>query len=136
MKSGEVMRFTSYFQPSFTKLHAELLAKKAKLSLVVAEAFFERIVIDYPEELENLLLPENSRFFVYKGTSSLASVTVSERFVAITMIDKKGRRDQRFLISFEKSAIEWGKELFMYYRDLSEEIKKEDAARFISGSEK
>lgn len=136
LESGEVMRFTSYFQPFFAELHAELLKKKAKISLVVTEGFFERVVNDYPEELENFLLPENSRFFIYKGISSLASLTVSERFMAITMIDKKGRPDQRFLLSFEKSAIEWGKELFAYYMALSEEIRKEDAARFISGSGK
>ena len=136
MKSREVMRFTSYFQPSFAELHTELLRGKAKISLVVTEAFFERVVNDYPEDLTNFLLPEDSRFFVYNGVSSLASLTVTESFMAITMLDKKGRPDQRFLICFEESAIEWGKELFAYYRDLSEEIRKEDAARFISGSEK
>jgi predicted transcriptional regulator len=132
MKSREVMRFTSYFQPTFTKLNAELLNKKANISLIVTEGFFERAVNDYPEELENFLLSENSRLFVYKGCSSLASVTVTEKFMALTMIDKKGKLDHRFLISFGKSAIEWGKELFTYYRDMSEEIKKGDAARFIS----
>ncbi len=136
MKSRDVMRFTSYFQPSFPELHAELLMKQTNISLIVTEGFFERIVNDYPEELENFLLPENSRLFVYKGGSSLASVTVSERFMAITLIDKKGRPDQRFLISFEKKAIEWGKELCTYYRGLSEEIKNEDAARFLPGGEK
>ncbi len=135
MKSRDVMRFTSYFQPSFPELHSELLMKKTNISLIVTEGFFERIVNDYPEELENFLLPENSRFFVYKGVSSLASVTVSERFMAITLIDKKGRPDQRLLISFEKNAIEWGKELCTYYRGLSEEIKTEDVARLLSGNE-
>lgn len=124
MKSREILRFTSHFQPFFTELHAGLLKIDAKISLIVTEGFFERIVSDYPEVLESFLSPENPELFIYRRNPPLASLTVTERFMAITFLDKNGKLDQRLLMCFEKSAIEWGKELFMYYRGLSEEPGK------------
>jgi predicted transcriptional regulator len=38
------------------------------------------------------------------------------------MISKDGRYYNHEMVSFEKSALCWGQELFKYYRDMSEKI--------------
>ena len=40
------------------------------------------------------------------------------------MISKNGRYYNHEMVSFEKSALEWGKELSNYYRDMSEQVTK------------
>ncbi|WP_269850118.1 transcriptional regulator FilR1 domain-containing protein [Methanosarcina horonobensis] len=35
---------------------------------------------------------------------------------------KKGRLTTKFLISFEPAALEWGEELFVYYKERSKPI--------------
>jgi predicted transcriptional regulator len=61
----------------------------------------------------------------------VASLTVSEKFMALLLLNKKGKLDRNLLISFESEAIEWGKELFMYYRELSRKIPREETDSMI-----
>lgn len=121
LNSREIMRFTSYFQLPLVPIHAESMKKKRKAVFVVSKTFFERMMVDYPEVYETFL-PENSSLFVCSQLPKIISFTVTERFMSLMLFDKKGKFDQSLLISFEKSAIEWGKELFAYYLKLSEEV--------------
>nr|WP_304364393.1 winged helix-turn-helix domain-containing protein [Methanosarcina sp. KYL-1] len=126
LKSGEVMRFTSYFQPSFKSIHDIVIRNKAAVSLIVTSGFFERVVSDHPEELDKFLRPENSKLFIFNGSTTLASLTVTERFMALLLPDKRGKLDQRLLLSFEEKAIEWGKEMFLHLLDQSREVTGEN----------
>lgn len=128
--SKKIMRFTSYFQPPLIPLHAEVMKQKKPVSFVISRCFFERLVDDYPVELDIFLHSEYSKFFVYPGDPKIVSFTVTDRFVSLYLFEKNGKFDQRFLISFEKSAIKWGEDLFAYYRNSSEEVH-EDLVEYL-----
>ena len=49
------------------------------------------------------------------GEIELAGRLVTDRFISMSMISKDGRYYNHEMVSFEKSALEWGKELFNYY---------------------
>jgi Predicted transcriptional regulator len=42
--------------------------------------------------------------------------------MALWLFDKKGRFDGTTLISYEKSALKWGRELFTYYSSISKMV--------------
>jgi predicted transcriptional regulator len=63
---------------------------------------------------------------------SVASLTVTERFMAFLLLNNKGKLDRNLLISSESEAIKWGKELFMYYRDLSRKVSIDKVNYLIS----
>jgi len=131
-KSTEIMCFSSFFQPSFSGVAPDFLKKKPDSTFIFTKDFFERILRTPPEETEDLLLPNNSNLYVYEGTSSVVSLTVTERFMALLLPNKKGTLDRSLLISSDNEAIEWGKELFMYYRGLSRKVSGDEVNCLIS----
>ena len=131
-KSREIMYFSSFFQPCFSGFDQDFLTKRVTSTFIFSKHFFERIFSSHPEEAEDLLLPKNSSLYVYDGISSVISLTVTERFMALMLLNKNGKLDQSLLISSENEAIEWGKELFMYYMTLSKKISLEETDNLIS----
>lgn len=131
-KSTEIMYFSSFFQPCFSGFGPDFLEKRTTSTLIFTEHFFERVFSSQPEETEDLLLPKNSSLYIYDGISSVVSLTVTEVFMALMLLNKKGKLDQSLLISFESEAIEWGKELFIYYMALSKKIYRKETSYFSS----
>jgi predicted transcriptional regulator len=131
-QSTEIMYFSSFFQSSCSEFDLDFLKKKTDSTFIFTKDFFERMFSLHSEEAEDLLLPKNSNLYIYDGTSSLVSLTVTERFMALLLLNKKGKLDRNLLISSESEAIEWGKELFMYYRGLSRKVSREKKNCLIS----
>ncbi|WP_440946230.1 helix-turn-helix transcriptional regulator [Methanosarcina sp. T3] len=131
-KSAEIMYFSSFLQPSFSGFDPDFLKRKTDSTFVFTKNFFERILSLPSGETIDLMLADNSNLFLYGGTSSVVSLTVTERFMALMLPNKKGILDRNFLISFDSEAIEWGKELFTYYRDLSRKVSGDEVNSLIS----
>nr|WP_255679967.1 winged helix-turn-helix domain-containing protein [Methanosarcina sp. DH2] len=133
-QSTEIMYFSSFFQPSCSGFDQNFLKKKTDSTFIFTKNLFERVFSPHLEETEDLLLPKNSTLYIYDDTSSVVSLTVTERFMALLLLNKKGKLDRNLLISSESEAIEWGKELFMYYRGLSRKVSREKNNCPISGN--
>lgn len=129
-KSTEIRYFSSF--PCFSGFNQDFLKKKPASTFIFTKNFLERILNSHPEEADDLLLSENSNLYMHDGTSSVVLLTVTERFMALMLLNKRGKLDRNLLISFENEAIEWGKELFMYYRGLSREFSREETNSLIS----
>ncbi|MDY9926589.1 winged helix-turn-helix domain-containing protein [Methanosarcina sp.] len=132
-QSTEIMYFSSFFQPSCSGFDPNFLKKKTDSTFIFTKDLFERVFSPHLEETEDLLLPKNSNLYIYDDTSSVVSLTVTERFMGLLLLNKKGKLDRNLLISSESEAIEWGKELFMYYRGLSRKVSREKNNCPISG---
>ncbi len=131
-KSTEIMYFSSFFHPSFSGFDQDFLKKRTASTFIFTKNFFERIFSSHPEEAKELLSSASSNIYIYDGLSSVVSLTVTERFMALLLLNKKGKLDQSLLISSENDAIEWGKELFVYYRDLSKPTFREKTNWLLS----
>jgi len=121
-KSREIMHFSSFYQPVFSGLHPSLLDRNKDVTFVITKNISEKIFSLFPKKPGSSLSTENLDLYVYNGSSSIVSLTVTERFMALLLRDKKGKLDYRLLMSSESNAIEWGKELFIHYKDLSRKI--------------
>jgi len=131
-KSTEIMYFSSFFQPSFSGFDSNFLKGKTDSTFIFAKNFFERILSPPPGKTVDLMLPDNSNLYLYEGASAVVSLTVSESFMALLLPNKKGILDRSLLISYNNEAIEWGKELFMYYRGLSRKVSGDEVNFLIS----
>ncbi|WP_410508410.1 winged helix-turn-helix domain-containing protein [Methanosarcina hadiensis] len=131
-KSTEIMYFSSFFQPCFSGFDQDFLKKRTTSTFIFTNNFFERIFSSQPGETKDLLLPKNSSLYIYDGISSVVSLTVTERFMALMLLNKKGKLDQSLLVSSESEAIEWGKELFTYYIALSKKVSREETSYSFS----
>lgn len=122
--SKHVMTCASYFHPAYPKLYSELAEKGIEMSLVLTSSIFERMQKDSPEELKNIMGKENTRLFVYDGDINIPTVTVTDWFAYICFFDIEGKYDHKQIMSFDENALQWGNELFQYYRDMSQAVEK------------
>ena len=81
-----------------------------------------KLISDHRKDVEEFLNMENTRLFVCDNKIELASSIVTDLFMSLSMISKNGRYYNHEMVSFEKSALSWGQELFSYYMDMSEQI--------------
>lgn len=131
-KSAEILHFSSFFQPSFSGFAPDFLKRKTDSTFIFTKNFFERILNLPSGETVDLMRSDNSNLYLYGGTSSVVLLTVTDRFMALLLPNKKGMLDRNLLISFDSEAIEWGKELFMYYRDLSRKVSGDEVNNLVS----
>ncbi len=132
-KSTEIMYFSSFFQPCFSGFDQDFMKKRTTSTFIFTKDFFERIYGPNPEETECFLLPKSSNLYIYDGISSVVSLTVTDRFMALLLLNKKGKLEPNLLINSKTEAIEWGKKLFMYYKELSTKVYREDTNSLSSG---
>ncbi len=121
-RSRTVMEVSSFFRPGYPGLYLDLAKRGIEVSLVLEGAIYEKLISDYRGEVEEFINMENTRLFVCYHKIELASSIVTDRFISLSMISKEGRYYNHEMVSFEKSALAWGQELFNYYRDMSEQI--------------
>lgn len=121
-KSKTVMEISSFFRPGYPGLYLDLAKKGIEVSLVLERSIYEKLISDHRQDVEEFLNLEKTRLFVCDHKIELASSIVTDRFVSLSMISKDGRYYNHEMVSFEKSALFWGQELFNYYKDMSEQI--------------
>lgn len=121
-KSKTVMEVSSLFRSGYPSLYLDLAKRGIKVSLVLEKPIYEKLISDFRADAEEFLNLENTCLFVCYHKIELASCIVTDSFVSLSMISKEGRYYNHEMVSFEKTALTWGQELFNYYMDMSEQI--------------
>jgi predicted transcriptional regulator len=112
-KSSCILECIAYFDPSLISMCQELAKDGVKLSFLMSEPVFQRYSRDYLEDFRNMLAFENVKFFLYSGELRIANLTVTDRFVMISLFPKDQKHfDRESLISYEPLALRFGNELF------------------------
>lgn len=116
------MSLISYYHPLYPSLYSRLAKSGAEMEVVLTKPVFERLRNDCMDELEILLNSENTVFKVCEENLQLPTIAVTEKFMYLCLFDRQGKYDHRKVMSFDASALKWGRELFMHYKELSREV--------------
>ncbi|AKB16994.1 MULTISPECIES: winged helix-turn-helix domain-containing protein [unclassified Methanosarcina] len=124
--SNHILMFFSYFHPQFPAFFLELARRGTEISLVLSESVYSRLAEDFKKEGAEYLRMENTNLFILdkKEVEIPAVVVSSDKIMLMGLFNESGRFDRQYIISFEPGAIEWGKDLFEYFRDMSREVRK------------
>ena len=118
----EIRGVSSMFVPEYQFIFQELvLGKKINVQLVVTKEVLEKMDQGV---LKEIVSDKSSKFKLYllKEESKVA-FTITDRFLSFGLFNQNGIYDwNKDLISSDKKAIEWGKELFEWYRKRAERI--------------
>ncbi|HEY3362206.1 MAG TPA: winged helix-turn-helix domain-containing protein [Methanosarcina sp.] len=123
LESRHVKMFLSYFNPLHVEMYSELARKEAEMCLILTEPVFDRMKVDYHEDLKSLMESKHVEVYICDKNVTLKDV-VTERFCSLVLFDKKGKFDHQRLMSFDESALQWCGELFSYYKDMSMRLEK------------
>lgn len=122
IKSRCIMSSLSYYHPLYPSLYSRLAKSGAEMEIVLTKAVFERLKNDCIDEMETLLSSENTLVKVWEESQQLPTIAVTEKFMYLCLFDKHGKYDHRKVMSFDASALRWGRELFKHYKELSREV--------------
>jgi len=122
-KSRCIMSSLSYYHPLYPSLYSKLAESEVEVEIVLTEAVFEIMKTESPAELGVLLNSGNTVVKVFREESlKLPTIAVTDRFMYLCLFDKQGKYDHMKVMSFDASALRWGRELFTHYSELCREV--------------
>ncbi|MHC1755497.1 MAG: helix-turn-helix transcriptional regulator [Methanosarcina sp.] len=143
LASSRIMVFVSAIHPAYHLVCLEFIEKGFDITIILTESVFESIqaeclpksdtvfsdssvlkldLSEYKKEIQLFLNCENSDFFVFDGEKKPMMLIVTDKIFALSLLDKHGRVDRHYIVSFEPGALKWGEELFAYYKMNSRQI--------------
>ncbi|WP_406658029.1 winged helix-turn-helix domain-containing protein [Methanolobus sp. ZRKC2] len=141
--SSRISTFISIYHPSYLLPYSSFLEQGVDVKVIMTEEVYNLLKEDihseitepcnenplsqslkreYEKEIEILLEEGSSHISICKQDVKPVSITVSDLFMSFSLLDKNGRYTNRIILSSESKAIEWGEELFQYYKDRSESL--------------
>lgn len=122
IKSKKIRGTASVFHPSYPSLFLTCARMGMDVSLLVSLPIYIRIKDEFGTELSKFLKFKNASFYVCSKKMELSHV-VTDRFLSLTLPFSDGTFDHKEdVLCFDAVALQWGEELFAYYRDISDEI--------------
>jgi len=120
--SRHIQGIASIFHPLYPYLFLSFAAKGADVSLLVTRTVYARLMEEYRTELREFIKLPNSSFYVCDEKIDFSHV-VTEKFLSLTLPFSDGTFDHKQdVLCFDPAGLQWGEDLFAYYRDRSEEI--------------
>jgi predicted transcriptional regulator len=74
--------------------------------------------------IKELMEMDNLSIYISKDGIKFSEITVTDKLMLLGLFDKNGKFDHQFIMSFDPSAIRWGRELFDYFKRLSKQVNK------------
>ncbi|KKH97944.1 hypothetical protein EO95_01870 [Methanosarcina sp. 1.H.T.1A.1] len=120
--SRRINGIASIFHPLYPSFFLTFAKKGADISLLVTRPVYERIIEEYRTEFREFLNFENACFYVCDEKIEFSHV-VTDRFLSLSLPFSGGIFDHKQdVMCFDPIALQWGEDLFAYYRDRSEKI--------------
>lgn len=122
-KSRLVKGVAPIFNPAYPSFFLQLAQQKVRIVLILTRNVFEKVKKEHGDILQRFFECNNISLRVLDNDIKLAFV-ITDTFLSLSLFFKNGTFDtHKDLVSFDKSALIWGGELFKYYEESSEEIK-------------
>lgn len=110
------------FISSWITQFSELAAQGVEIDIIITKSIYEKIMLEYPEQLD-MFLKNGARLRVSDIPLKLA-FSITDTFFSLALHCKNGPyHHQDDLESNDSYAIQWGNELFEYYKKETEEIQ-------------
>lgn len=143
LNSSRIMVLVSAIHPAYHLACLEFIEKKIDVTIILTPSVFESIqaeclpkadpgfsdisvlkldLPEYKKEIQLFLDCENSHFFVSNEEKKPMVLIVTDKIFALSLLDKHGRVDRNYIVSFDSGALKWGEELFVYYKKNSRPI--------------
>ncbi len=118
-KTEHIISVFSFFYPEHLYLYNAVAKKGGKVSLVVTEGVCQTLQENFPETFSEINSFNKTEIYCLPDGISPPSFTVTDTTLLISFFNKSGRYDHQDMLSSTQSALEWGRDLFKYYKDRS-----------------
>ena len=123
-KSEFVKGISPFIHPLYPKMFLSFAERGIDVSLILTESVFDRMRTEFRSEVERFLALDNAHFYVYDKEMLLSSA-VTNCFFSLGLFYNDGVYDHvNDIICFDPDALNWGEDLYTYYKGLSREVKE------------
>ncbi|SNQ62313.1 conserved hypothetical protein [Candidatus Methanoperedens nitroreducens] len=123
INSKKIMGISPIVHPVYPEFYLQLLERETEVSLILTRKAFDKLEKEYNDKLARGLSFKNGSLYISEKDINIVCIA-TDVFFSISLFFKNGVFDSRQdLISFNKSAILWGEELFNYYKERSVKIE-------------
>lgn len=124
LESNTFKGVASIFIPTWPFMFLELAKEGVDIEIVVTKNVLDIINNRYPEMLEEGLSYPNAHMYLYKEKADIAFAT-TDVFLSLSLISNKNNMYDpcNDLMGFDPMALNWGEDLFTYYKNHSTELK-------------
>lgn len=127
LKSKEIRGVSPAFHPEYPGAVVALAEKGANISLILTKDVFEKIKKEHKKELQKYLSFKNASMYMCNEEIKVVFTATDFFFVLRLFLKQRGTYDfYRNVISYEKSALKWGDDLFNYYKKRSERVEPQN----------
>ncbi|MCZ7355339.1 MAG: winged helix-turn-helix domain-containing protein [Candidatus Methanoperedens sp.] len=122
LQSNCIEGVSSVLHPDYPKYINMLADRGMPISIILTEDVFKKMKEDYSAELEKGLEYNNVQVMVFNEKIEF-TFTVTDLFLSMRLFFNNGTYDfYNNIISYEKSALEWGNDLFKYFEKRSKKV--------------
>ena len=114
--SERMCAVTTIFHPNFMDLFDQWTRNDTNITMILSEELFEKLRTHNLSDFQNLLDNSKIQFRLYCKPFRFVFFSLNDHCLLVTMLKKDGWYDNKELISYSRSALEWGKDLFKYYK--------------------
>lgn len=123
--SRYLMAFSSFYRPEFLPLYSKLGRLDSEVTLIFTESVLEKILHNYERKIRKISSMQNTELFVCNDGVKLAELFVSDRGMVISLFDRNGRFYHDYMYCSEPQAMNWGRELFEFYKSRTWQVDSE-----------
>jgi predicted transcriptional regulator len=73
--------------------------------------------------VKNFFEVPDAELSLFKDASGLATLVTTDRFLFLCFFDNHGQYDHKMIMSFDSGALQWSRELFDYFKSISENVQ-------------
>ena len=126
LKSKWIKGVSPVLHPEYTKQFLMMAKTGIPISIILTREVLEKIKEKHKAELMKVLGYKNAQVMICDEKIAVA-FTVTDFFFSMRLFLKDGTYDfYKNIISNEKSALNWGEDLFSYYENHSERVELQD----------
>ncbi|MDK2825821.1 Predicted transcriptional regulator, contains HTH domain [Methanolobus vulcani] len=112
----------SLFDPEAPRILKDFAEKNIEILLIFEKHTYEKMNESFGDELKSLNDYENVNFFMIEEEINPPEIVLGDEEMTIIFFNLNGKYDYRELLSSDNASLDWGNELFDYYKGISKPL--------------
>lgn len=116
IKSKYWLEVTSILYPSFHEFYIEMVDQGVDVSIIISQEVYDKFKRDYYDDFKEIVDTKLISLYLYPKRLEFASFFLADNCINLKLLTQKGAYDNKKMLACGPAALEWGKDLFEYYR--------------------
>ncbi|MCQ1534498.1 winged helix-turn-helix domain-containing protein [Methanosarcina sp. KYL-1] len=121
--SRYMVALSSFYRPEFLPLYSRLGRTGAEVSMIFTESVLEKTLYNYEKKIKKFAGMGNTELFACNDGVRIAELIISDRGMILSLFARNGRFYHDYVFCPDPQAIQWGMELFEFYKSGSWKIE-------------